>query len=271
MATFASNTRNVHKELKESLANTLAVVTQLKKVRDAEPHRQVRPGNAGMEAVKNQGPGDKEQNTLKSAAKDAGKSVATQTPIPTNVEKPDGLLMAILERIQEQLMAEPLEALRAPAKNKPKGKKPRGSADQHESSAAVSFKSADTVGHKPTTPHDARIEESPSADPADDFILVSRKNRKTKPVSPDAPSGRKRLRVPKNQAVIIDNPTGTMSYADMIRTAVRDEKLSDDIITRRAKSDNIILEIPEKDHADNLASAKKSASDTPSQALGSSL
>jgi len=71
-----------------------------------------------------------------------------------------------------------------------------------------------------------------------------------------------------------------MSYADIIRTvksAVRDEKLSDDIITRRAKSGNIILEIPEKDHADNLASAlrarlgEKSASDAPSQALGSSL
>lgn len=137
--------------------------------------------------------------TLKSAVKDAGKSLATQTPMPTNVEKPDGLLMAMLERIQEQLtsqqgsinqlMAEPLGALRAPAKNKPKGEKPRGSADQRESSTAVSFKSADIVGHKPTTPHDARIEESPSADPADDFILVSRKNRKTKPVPPVAPSG----------------------------------------------------------------------------------
>jgi len=49
-----------------------------------------------------------------------------------------------------------------------------------------------------------------------------------------------------------------MSYAEMIRTvksAVRDEKLSDDIITRRAKSGNIILEILEKDHADKLASA----------------
>jgi len=38
MVTFASNTRNVHKELKESLTKASKVMTRLKKIRDAKSH-----------------------------------------------------------------------------------------------------------------------------------------------------------------------------------------------------------------------------------------
>lgn len=73
-------------------------------------------------------------------------------------------------------------------------------------------------------------------------------------------NNRKTPRAPKNQAVILNRPTGVMSYADMVRdvkAAVKEENLTYDITTRRAKSGNIVLEIPEKEHADHLAGVLK--------------
>lgn len=67
--------------------------------------------------------------------------------------------------------------------------------------------------------------------------------------------------MPKNQAVVLNRPSGAKSYADMVRdvkAVVREENLTYDITTRRAKSGNIILEIPEKEHADHLAEVLKS-------------
>jgi len=85
MEKFALKTRNVHREIKDTLPKLRMLLTQYIK-------------------VKKQGPGDKEQNTQKLAEKDARISAATQTPTPTNPEKPDGLLM--LERIQKQLTSQ---------------------------------------------------------------------------------------------------------------------------------------------------------------------
>lgn len=42
-----------------------------------------------------------------------------------------------------------------------------------------------------------------------------------------------------------------------VKAAVREENLTYDITTRRAKSGNIVLEIPEKEHADHLAEVLK--------------
>lgn len=71
---------------------------------------------------------------------------------------------------------------------------------------------------------------------------------------------RKTPRAPKNQAIVINRPSGKKSYADTVREVkevVERENLTYDIITRRAKSGNIILEIPEKEHADHLAEVLK--------------
>lgn len=72
------------------------------------------------------------------------------------------------------------------------------------------------VGHKATVSHGVQTEEDSLADPADGFIVVSRKTREVKPVAPNVSSARKHIRIPKHQTVIIDNPTGATSYADMI-------------------------------------------------------
>ncbi|CAI6360636.1 unnamed protein product [Macrosiphum euphorbiae] len=87
MEKFALATRNVHREIKDTLPKLRMLLTQYIK-------------------VKKQGTGDKGQNTQKPEVKDAGKCAATQTPTPTNPEKPDGPLMAMLERIQEQLTSQ---------------------------------------------------------------------------------------------------------------------------------------------------------------------
>lgn len=55
---------------------------------------------------------------------------------------------------------------------------------------------------------------------------------------------RRYSRVLKNQAVALSRPSGETSYADMdqkVKTAVREENLTYDIITRTAQTGNIIL------------------------------
>jgi len=112
-------------------------------------------------------------------------------------------------------------------------------------------------------------EDSPSQN--DDFTLVKKrrkKNRKTKAEDPAAaklqpikePVGVKHKRLPRTQAVVLDKPTGTMTYADMVRevkTVASQEALSFEITSRRAKSGNLILETRDKEHADELANVLK--------------
>lgn len=123
----------------------------------------------------------------------------------------------------------------------------------------VDTECTDALGYVATASQCTQDTEFPPTDPEDGFTLVSRKTRRPKPEVSDLPNARKRIRVPKNQAVIIEKPTGSTSYADMIRSVkavvVEENISSSDITTRRAKSGNVILEIPGKDQADNLATA----------------
>jgi hypothetical protein len=97
------------------------------------------------------------------------------------------------------------------------------------------------------------------------FTLVeSRKKKRTgiseqRAVESDPPNSRiknRRRRLPKTQAVVIDKPTGSATYADMvkeIKATVCKESMSFDITTRRAKSGNLVLETTAKEDADELA------------------
>lgn len=86
MNTFEANTRNVHKELKETLAKTCMLLKQYTR-------------------VKNQGPGDTVQaTTSKQHMKSKGKNVATQTTTKEGLS--DSPLMSTLVGIQDQLLAQ---------------------------------------------------------------------------------------------------------------------------------------------------------------------
>jgi len=103
----------------------------------------------------------------------------------------------------------------------------------------------------------------------DDFTLMENRKKKNKgntktEAAKLKPTGEpaviKRKRLPKTQAVVLDKPTGAMTYADMVRevkTAVSHEALSFDIPSRRPKSGNLILETRDKEHADKLANVLK--------------
>lgn len=67
---------------------------------------------------------------------------------------------------------------------------------------------------------------------------------------------RKRRRLPKHQAVIIEKPPDISSYADMVRSvkaAVQQEGVECSITTRKSKAGNMVLQIPGKEKADDLA------------------
>jgi len=119
------------------------------------------------------------------------------------------------------------------------------------------------------------IEVSEPSEPQaeeEEFKLVEKRRPRVKktPVVPVGRSacptqtvesvGKKRWRLPKTQAVVLEKPTGTLTYADMVREAkeaVRREGVTYDITTRRAKSGNIIFETAVKEQADNLAGVLK--------------
>lgn len=68
------------------------------------------------------------------------------------------------------------------------------------------------------------------------------------------------MRVMRKQAVILDRPKGDASYADMVRLVkrtVNEKNQSYDITTRKAKSGNMILELPNKEQADSVAEILK--------------
>lgn len=82
--------------------------------------------------------------------------------------------------------------------------------------------------------------------------FVSKENKET--------DKRERQHPIRKQAVILKQPTGNASHADMVRQVkktVHDENLTYKITTRRAKSGNIILEIPNKEQTDSLAELLK--------------
>jgi len=97
------------------------------------------------------------------------------------------------------------------AKNKAKKKKSQGGSDAREPGKAVNTVSTDAVCGETSVPHNAQTETDSSSDLADDFTVVSRKTRKTKPVAPLVPPAIKHIRAPKHQAVIIEKPAGTTS------------------------------------------------------------
>ena len=98
------------------------------------------------------------------------------------------------------------------------------------------------------------------------FTVVSRRKARDKSsaVEPKAAvignGSTGRRRVHRKQAVILERPPGSASYADMLKAAkaaVQEEKLSIDVSARRAKSGNIVIEISGKEEADNLAGVLK--------------
>jgi len=85
----------------------------------------------------------------------------------------------------------------------------------------------------------------------EEFTVVNRKKNETRPKESTSPNDNtettRQVRWPrlKKQAVILDRSTGSSSYAEMVRQVkktVHDGNLEIDIMTRRSKSGNIILE-----------------------------
>jgi len=100
-----------------------------------------------------------------------------------------------------------------------------------------------------------------------EFTLIeSRKKRKKRTATAAnselirAPDGIESRRLPKTLAVILNNPTGHSTYADMVREikgTIRQESIKFDITTRSTKSGNLILEASEKGNADVLSNLLK--------------
>lgn len=64
----------------------------------------------------------------------------------------------------------------------------------------------------------------------------------------------------RKEAVILVRPIGNTSYANMVRKikiAMSDKDLKYDITSRRAKSGNMVLDVPYKEQADSLANLLK--------------
>lgn len=120
--------------------------------------------------------------------------------------------------------------------------------------------------HRPPTPlnQDASsttlLEQAKTSTEDDGFKTVTRKRTRrkskvTEPVEAEKPNPSRR-RLHKKQAVILERPTGSASYADTLKkakAAVLEKNLPFDITARRAKSGNIVFEIPDKEQADQLA------------------
>lgn len=108
-------------------------------------------------------------------------------------------------------------------------------------------------------------QDAPAAEKEPEFTLVQRKKqqrtRETKASNaasePTMDNGvKKRRRLPKSEVVVLDKPAGKSTYADMVKevkATVREQGMAFDITTRRSTSGNVILEVLEKENADNLA------------------
>lgn len=101
----------------------------------------------------------------------------------------------------------------------------------------------------------------------EEYTVVSRKRpaRKQRTVSTpnenNANNGPRRQYSKRKEAVILDRPTGNVSYAEIVRKVkktVNDENMACEIVSRRAKSGNIILETVSKEQADFLAELLRS-------------
>ncbi|XP_050065625.1 uncharacterized protein LOC126554613 [Aphis gossypii] len=186
-----------------------------------------------------------------------------------------GKLTEQVERMQNQHQQQQQQQQRStmgksniPQKKTTKRTEP-GEGNQHtdgRSGEKPNSTQIESQGQQQHQKDDTHNDERESEDAKDDegFTVVNnRKAYKKQPKRVEAlndDKSRKTPRASKNQAIVINRPPGKKSYADTVREVkevVEREKLTYDIITRRAKSGKIILEIPEKEHADHLAEVLK--------------
>jgi len=103
----------------------------------------------------------------------------------------------------------------------------------------------------------------------EEYTIVNRRRpKKQKTVSTNttqkenkANNGPRRQHPIRKQAVILEKPTGNLSYAEVIREVkktVKDENMTCNITTRKARSGNVILETIHKEQADSLAEILRS-------------
>jgi len=257
MEKFALNTRNVHREIKDTIPKLRMLLTQYKKVR-------------------NQGPGNKEQITPKPTAKDAGKSAATQTPKLTNVEKPDGPLTEMLERIQEQLtlqqgsidrlLAEPHTAddKSRDQDAEPKPPRRRKRLKQRQSQQSHSWHTQPD----PVRTLTAQSRQSDQSESPGDSEWTEVKRKKPKPAVVDREPTRPprkpwdaaalvRKRTPKTKAVTISAPREGETYASVMKRVTQEVNLRElgvEVIkTRKTKSGAVLLEVGNSEEAEKLA------------------
>lgn len=215
MADFANKTRNVHKELKDTIRNTGLVLNQyLKIISPTSKGKSVKNTSTQTEDVSI----DIAQAEINQSRKTSSRDVSTDTPcwwpMVWDVEsKPIQNDSRIIKLNKQQTQQREIE-------------KENG----------------------------------------EEFTVVNRKKnakrQKESPASNDNIETARLVRLPRmrKQAVILDRSTGSTSYADMVRQVkktVHDGNLEIDIITRKAKSGNVILEIPNKEQADSLAELLK--------------
>lgn len=106
----------------------------------------------------------------------------------------------------------------------------------------------------------------PGAPPMPESTTVQRRRRRRTKESetkvtqdPDRQtSDKKRRRIHKTEATVLDKLAGNKSYADMIKevkATVRETAMAFNITTRKSKKGKVILEVADKASADNLAVA----------------
>ena len=250
MNTFAANTRNVHKELKETITKTCMLLTQYAR-------------------VKNQGPGDtSKQHTPAVPVLKNSVSVVTQTPWH---EKARTAVEGIVKDVGTDTPCWWGETL-LPQQQPTRGQRKERVARNTEKAAPAGD------SQKQPSSAQARTDELNTHELAQDqekteWSEVARK-RKPKPkvqstteVAANAPWNRAKKksseaarlvknRTPKTEAIMIDKLTERETYASVMKrvTAIDLNSLGITVKgAKRSKAGGIIIEVDGKDDADRLA------------------
>lgn len=246
MYQFASKTKNVHRELKETLSNTAKVFQQYSKIRS---NKIINNSSASNEEMTTRNGSESSQNTtesLKTMQLELSKMQKNQDEYRqqlnmeiTNMKKQtiDAVTDAISKLAQQ---GEDMQSSGAwKHRNKPRQHRNQDQPQRLQQHNNVHQQQQQLRSTEQCDEGQAKLERKDTP-----WTTVSRRTS----------------RALKNQAVVISRHSDATSYADMVRkvkTAVREENLTYDIITRRAKSGNIILEIPKKEQADHVAEVLK--------------
>jgi len=253
MYAFAQTNRNVHKELKETLANSNRVMSQYTKVlklrEDKDTRLRTQATAQTLSNVKHISVVTQTSLGSEYFRKAKKSNAGTQT---SSIASPD--VGTKRRTTVEKATDTPCWWEAGPTRQKQPGRripteKPADNTDKHE---------------------------TPGKDPEAEFEVVRSKKRKGKKGTDKVPKEQavqvnttaprtmktvagKHRRPPRTQAVVLEKP-GDKSYADIVKEVketVQQESLSFEISARRAKSGNLVLETLDKEQADSLACVLK--------------